>query len=64
MTEIDKQNIILQALVLYWDCCVCKKLGWDEECQKHDNKNACCYYVYDHLRDHIHAIDKIKAGEK
>ena len=64
MNEIEKQDTILQALLIYWDCRVCKKLGWDEDCQKYDNKNRCGYYVYDHLRKHIHAIDKIKAGRK
>lgn len=62
MNELEKQRVILKALVLYWDCGVCEKLGWKDECEK--NKDACCYNVYDHLRDHIHAIDKVKAGRK
>ena len=62
MTEIEKQRVILKALVLYWDCCVCEKLGWKQECEK--NKDSCCYNVYDRFRDHIHAIDDIKAGRK
>ena len=62
MTEIDKQKIIFKALVLFWDCEVCEQLEWKGECQS--NKDSCCFNIYDHLRDHIHAIDKIKAGSK
>ena len=62
MNEIEKQNIILKALVVYWDCEVCELLGWKKDCEK--NKDACSYNIYDHLRDHIHTIDKIKAGIK
>lgn len=62
MNELEKQRIILKALVLHWDCSVCEKLGWKDECES--NKDACCYSIYNHLRDHIHAIDEIKAGRK
>ena len=62
MNEIEKQKIIFRALVLYWDCEVCKQLDWKKDCEK--NKDSCCYNIYEHLRGHIHAIDKIKAGKK
>lgn len=61
MNELEKQKIILRALIVYWDCNACKALGWQEECKANGNKNDCCYDIYNHLRDHIHAIDEIKA---
>ena len=62
MNEIEKQNIILKALVVYWNCGVCELLGWKTDCEK--SKDKCCFNIYDHLRDHIHEIDRIKAGRK
>jgi len=64
MNEIEKQNIILRAFLVYWNCDVCEMLGWKKECDDKGNKNDCCYDVYDNLRDHIHAIDKIKEGHR
>jgi hypothetical protein len=62
MNLIEEQNTILKALVVYWDCEVCRVLGWQKDCEK--NKDACCFNIYDHLRDHIHAIDECKARLK
>ena len=62
MNELQIQGIVIKALTFYWNCDVCKMLGWCEECDKDDNKDKCGYVVYDKLRDHIHAIDRIKAG--
>lgn len=62
MNLIEEQNTILKALVVYWDCRVCEELGWDKDCEK--SKDDCCFKVYDHLRDHIHAIDQLKARRK
>ncbi|MBO7735845.1 MAG: hypothetical protein J6S67_24970 [Methanobrevibacter sp.] len=62
MNLIEEQNTILKALVVYWDCRVCEELGWDKDCEK--SKDDCCFTVYDHLRDHIHAIDECKARLK
>ena len=62
MNELEKQNVILKGLLLFWDCCICEQLGWKKECM--NNKDKCNYFVYDKLRDHIHAIDEIKAKAK
>ena len=39
MNELEKQKIILRALIVYWDCNACEALGWKAECQKNGNKN-------------------------
>lgn len=62
MNLIDEQKTILKALVVYWDCGVCELLGWKKDCEK--NKDACSFNIYNHLRDHIHAIDQLKMRRK
>ena len=62
MNLIEEQNTILKALLVYWDCGVCQVLGWKKDCE--NNKDSCCFNIYEHLRGHIHAIDEIKARHK
>lgn len=64
MNELEKQFVILKGLLLYWDCRICKELGWDKEHGCPENNSDCNFFVYDKLREHIHAIDEIKAKAK
>lgn len=64
MNLLQEQQVILKGLLLYWNCNVCEKLGWKDEHGCPENNKDCNFFVYDKLRDHIHAIDRLKAKMK
>ena len=55
----DEAEIIKTAVVLYWDCNVCKRLGWNNsECDKLEGKERCADIVYRNLRQHFYNVIK------
>ena len=53
---MQEQTEIKMALIYFWNCRACKRLGWDKlhGCPK--NNADCGIYVYKKLKEHFEAI--------
>lgn len=60
MNLLQEQNEIKRGLLFFWNCKVCKKLGWDKYHGCPDNNKDCGIYLYNRLKTHFEAVYKSK----
>lgn len=58
MTSKEQCELVKRALVFYFPCIVCQKLGWNKECNK--NKSNCGDLLYKNLEDFFYRQNDIK----
>ena len=58
MNILDEKFAIKKGILFYWDCHICKALGWDKELKCKHVKQDCNGYVYQRLRLHFEALRK------
>ena len=51
MNLIDERRIIQRGLLFYWNCKVCKALGW--QCEEDQDRSKCNFRVYENLKKHF-----------
>lgn len=58
MNLLLEQKIIRHALLSFWSCKACKKLGWDVFHGCPDNNDDCGIFLYNRLKQHYETIAK------
>lgn len=54
MKKADEKKILERAILIYWSCKICEKLGWDSKCQ---DKTKCGERIYKLLEWHYSKKD-------
>lgn len=60
MNLMQEQNEIKIALLHFWSCRACKRLGWDKEHGCPENNKDCGIFLYNRMRKHFEGIYKSK----
>lgn len=60
MNLMQEYNVIISGLYYFWDCRLCKKLGWQQEHNCPENNSDCGIFVYNKLKAHFENIYKSK----
>lgn len=60
MNLIQEQSEIKKALLYFWSCKACRRLGWDKQHGCPDNNKDCGIFLYDKLQKHYESIYKSK----
>ena len=60
MNLMQEQIEIKNALLYFWNCKACKRLGWDKEHGCPDNNKDCGIFLYNRLKKHFESIYKSK----
>lgn len=50
----------MHGLLFFWDCKVCRRLGWDKEHGCPEKNEDCGLFVYNKLGAHFVAISEAK----
>jgi hypothetical protein len=50
--------------MFYWNCAVCRRLGWDKEHDCPKNNQDCGIYIYNKLGTHFVAMHNAKKKAK
>ena len=60
MNLMQERCEIMHGLLFYWDCKVCRRLGWDKENGCPENNSECSKFVYNKLGAHFVAMHDAK----
>ena len=60
MNLMQEQTEIKYALLYFWDCRVCRRMGWDKEHGCPDNNKDWGIFLYDKLKRHFEAVYKTR----
>lgn len=58
MNLMQEQTEIKVALLYFWDCRVCRRLGWDKEHGCPKNNKDCGIFLYGKLKKHFEGVYK------
>ena len=60
MNLLQEQNEIKKALLYFWSCKACRRLGWDKEHGCPQNNKDCGIFLYGKLKKHFEDVYKSK----
>lgn len=58
MNLLQEQTEIKMALIYFWNCRACKRLGWDKQHGCPKNNADCGIFVYNKLKEHFAELAK------
>ena len=68
MNLIQEQTVIKSALLHFWSCKACRRMGWDKEHGCPQNNQDCGIFLYNRLKKHYEGIYKatwqVEAAQK
>lgn len=66
MNLFRERRLILDGLLYFWNCNICRSLGWDQEkgCSDEEKPADCPQYVYNKLGAHFVAISQAAKDAK
>ena len=60
MNLMQERSEIMHGLLFFWNCNVCRRLGWDKENGCPESHEECSLFVYNKLGKHFVAISEAK----
>lgn len=60
MNLMQERSEIMYGLLFFWDCKVCRRLGWDKENGCPENNAECGKFIYNKLGAHFVAMHNAK----
>ena len=61
---MQERTEIMRGLLFFWDCKVCRKLGWDADHGCPGSNKDCGLYLYNKLGTHFVAMHNEKRKAK